>query len=320
MSWPAAVAPLPLTPEHLPEDEVPFSDGMLGLPRFATPRILIAAAVGGEAAILLIPGVTIAHMSLPRPAGREHAPRLASLSRLTLPQIPLVHGTLVVERGIESLAGTHPAAPSFDFSGDLSGTPARMPRLKLAEGRRYAVEFRGNRIPPPTPEPTDCVVLPADVALPHRDAAPASPPIAAVQEEIIPEASGLAPLAFREMLTGSKPALSVLVSKWAEIPQPLRPEPIRPSSKLEPLDAKPIADVMKPDVIQPDVTTPAAPPPGLGSSGLAVAGKPVPVKAHLWTHAAGFWKHAPRDLKMLMFAIPALLALALHPVASEGCA
>src|SRR2546423_11057068 len=32
-----------------------------------------------------------------------------------------------------------------------------------------------------------------------------------------------------------------------------------------------------------------------------------------WKAAAGFWKNAPRDLRLLIFAIPALLALAFHP-------
>ena len=32
-----------------------------------------------------------------------------------------------------------------------------------------------------------------------------------------------------------------------------------------------------------------------------------------WAHATGFWQHAPRDLKLLLFAIPALLALVFHP-------
>src|SRR5262249_32653406 len=36
-------------------------------------------------------------------------------------------------------------------------------------------------------------------------------------------------------------------------------------------------------------------------------------RAHVWTHAIDFWNRAPRDLKLLVFAIPALLALALHP-------
>lgn len=33
----------------------------------------------------------------------------------------------------------------------------------------------------------------------------------------------------------------------------------------------------------------------------------------VWTHAVDFWRNAPRDLKLLVFAIPVLLALALHP-------
>jgi hypothetical protein len=35
--------------------------------------------------------------------------------------------------------------------------------------------------------------------------------------------------------------------------------------------------------------------------------------APVWSHAVDFWQHAPRDLKLLMFAIPALIALAFHP-------
>ena len=34
---------------------------------------------------------------------------------------------------------------------------------------------------------------------------------------------------------------------------------------------------------------------------------------HAWTHAADFWQHAPRDLKLLAIAIPILLGLALRP-------
>ena len=36
-------------------------------------------------------------------------------------------------------------------------------------------------------------------------------------------------------------------------------------------------------------------------------------RKHLWTHAADFWQHAPRDLKLLAVAIPILLGLALRP-------
>jgi len=36
-------------------------------------------------------------------------------------------------------------------------------------------------------------------------------------------------------------------------------------------------------------------------------------RKHLWAHAADFWQHAPRDLKLLAVAIPILLGLALRP-------
>ena len=43
--------------------------------------------------------------------------------------------------------------------------------------------------------------------------------------------------------------------------------------------------------------------------------EPAPVKdhQHFGPLLLGFWKNAPRDLRLLMFAIPALLALAFHP-------
>ncbi len=42
---------------------------------------------------------------------------------------------------------------------------------------------------------------------------------------------------------------------------------------------------------------------------------PAATKQHppVWSHAVDFWQHAPRDLKLLLFAIPALIALAFHP-------
>jgi hypothetical protein len=36
-------------------------------------------------------------------------------------------------------------------------------------------------------------------------------------------------------------------------------------------------------------------------------------RKHLWAHAADFWQHAPRDLKLLAVAVPILLGLALRP-------
>jgi hypothetical protein len=76
-----------------------------------------------------------------------------------------------------------------------------------------------------------------------------------------------------------------------------------PALRLQPrkwVNAQPL-----PEIPMDDVAPPAAP----------VAEPPVPVKAHphLGHLLLGFWKNAPRDLRLLMFAIPALLALAFHP-------
>jgi hypothetical protein len=78
-------------------------------------------------------------------------------------------------------------------------------------------------------------------------------------------------------------------------PQAIEMQPMLPlSSGLEPMDRKPPEDALR------------AKGSGLGAlmhgEGL---GKLEPV----WAHATGFWHHAPRDLKLLLFAIPALLAL-----------
>jgi hypothetical protein len=301
--WPLTLAPLPPAPERPAEDEVPAFHGLLPLPRFGVAAIRMAVPVGVESAMAAIPGVLI--LALPF-AVQDKTPRRGNLLRLAMPQIPLVHGTLMVERGTENLGGANRGAPSESSLFAVS-TPPVYPQLKMAEGRRYAVEFRGNRMRQAAPEPTDCIVLPADVALPHHKAAVVSEPSAAKIEDFVPECSGMEPLTFSKEPPAAKPA-APMVTKLTGIPQPLRREAIRPSSKLEPIDAKPISDEMTPEPPSADLGST-----GARSSGMALAEKPAPAKVHLWTHAAGFWKHAPRDLKLLMFAIPALLALAFHP-------
>ena len=103
----------------------------------------------------------------------------------------------------------------------------------------------------------------------------------------------LLPLTF-----GKKRKLGVDVSRFEPmarvIPQAAESHPILPSSGLEPLDRKPAEDALRPQ--------------GIGSLGERF-GSLQPV----WAHATGFWQQAPRDLKLLLFAIPALLALVFHP-------
>ena len=87
--------------------------------------------------------------------------------------------------------------------------------------------------------------------------------------------------------------------EWLSIPQPPRTEPVRPSSKLEPLDSKPASDFV----------APAGAPREHGNGTIANGAS----EAGTFAHIAGFWQHAPRDLKTLVFAIPLLLALTFHP-------
>jgi hypothetical protein len=118
----------------------------------------------------------------------------------------------------------------------------------------------------------------------------------------------LAKIQYAEAATGAP--LKVLV-----LPQPLRTLVVMPLSKLEPISPKPaIETLMPPPAITPQGEAPAASS-GAGSrpdlrmnvNRGALASEP------WWAHASGFWKHAPRDLKLLLFGIPLLIALALHP-------
>jgi hypothetical protein len=78
---------------------------------------------------------------------------------------------------------------------------------------------------------------------------------------------------------------------------------ILPLSGGEPLDAKPVSDEF-PDA----VGMPGALPAGTFSAAPAGTAPVATLK-----HVTGFWKHAPRDLRLLLIAIPALIALVFHP-------
>ena len=82
------------------------------------------------------------------------------------------------------------------------------------------------------------------------------------------------------------------------IPVTAEQHPAIPHSRLEPLDRKPPEDALRAQKL------------GLGSF---LRGDGLKTLEPAWAHATGFWQHAPRDLKLLLFAIPALLALVFHP-------
>ncbi|MGA3187257.1 MAG: hypothetical protein ABSF22_09105, partial [Bryobacteraceae bacterium] len=223
-------------------------------------------------------------------------PVLAGLRPLSIDLVPLVHGTW-----IDSLRamGSETESPRYELS-----TPAMRPRLRLAAGSRYQVATRDAAMTVATIEPENLLPSGKEVAIPERKAMSMSAAAGASSGKSLeipaPGAAGLIPLASAKPNEPKAPQPAPTFNP----PQPLWTEPRRPASHLEPIDAKPIADFItapepkdEPANVLEDLM-----PPGKGEKAAAA-----------WTHVTGFWKHAPRDLKLLVFGIPILLALALHP-------
>ncbi len=115
------------------------------------------------------------------------------------------------------------------------------------------------------------------------------------------------------------------LSNIATIPQPLQTEPILPVAKLEPLRAQRVAYQPAYEQVSYRADPGYVPADGASSSEAPGSSSQAPWKQIPWTHAiwndtthawvvraATAWTQAPRDLKLLAFAIPALLALAFH--------
>jgi hypothetical protein len=226
------------------------------------------------------------------------APPLAGLRSLSIDQVPLVHGTWIDSLRALRAEGE---SPRFELS-----TPAMRPRLRLAAGSRYPVATRDQGSGVATIEPQNLQPSAREVAIPARQAmamtAAASSGNSGVQTPV-PGSAGLLPLAVKANEPTAQPAPS---AQAPNLPQPLLTEPMRPASHLEPLDAKPVADFINWAPIEETTKGTAA---SLAAASLAT----VPNDVTPWVLVTGFWKNAPRDLKLLVFGIPILLALALHP-------
>ncbi len=262
-------------------EQVPFSEKLFTLPRIGIRDSGIArVAAPLPAAIAPSPQIPTGLQTMAAPAG----PAPASLCRLPLGGAPLVHGIwsdnlraldLQAEFGVPQLTLT---------------MPALCPRLKLAPGTRYAMETRGGSAVPGGIEPADFSGTAPEVVLP--------PPAEAASEAAGPKPAGLVPLACTAEASQPSPDMTPAARVFA-IPQPPATEPLNPVSRLEPMDDKPASDYLAGSELRRrflphlDVHAPDA--------------------ARMWQQAAGFWKHAPRDFKVLVFAIPVLLGLALHP-------
>jgi hypothetical protein len=272
----------PVTPELEPMEEEelpPLADRLFAI---GAPSPVACA----PAALEVAPAASSMRVQLPLDAVRlDTTLAPAALLHAGLTQIPI--------------DGIHvAAAPSsdplraFEFQGqapkfDLAIPPMR-PRLRLAAGRRYPVQGR-EAVPSIAIVDTANLAskLPS-VALPERDARvmrAAQPEPPAMQE---PAPANLVALEFAAELADSTlpahPAPAAL-----SLPQPPRVEAMRPKLKLEPIEADPAVEIP------------------------VVEQAPELAKQHVWMHAVDFWNRAPLDMKILVFAIPVLLGLALHP-------
>lgn len=179
---------------------------------------------------------------------------------------------------------TATGAPSLNLL-----TPALQPRLRLAPGRRYAVstwESVATPIAPATqtfaPELPPIAWPPRAVRV-LRGAQSARP---APLEE--PNPAGLALLPMLAKMASAKIVMHPAPEALASVQMP-RPAVIRPRARLEPL--------------KPNFEAAGAPPPA--------AENRAPLRP--FVPLVDFLHRAPRDLKLLAFAVPLLLALALHP-------
>ncbi len=139
------------------------------------------------------------------------------------------------------------------------------------------------RIQPATAEPENL----------SRSAPVAKPtfaPQAHVDFALRTKAEGLHALPYRKWTHAVNAPLNLRTVN-ASTAQALPSEPILPESRLEPLADKPIADMFRRGRYRLPLVHPAA----------------------LLQPAADFWRNAPRDLKMLLFAIPLLIAVVFHP-------
>ena len=286
-------APHPLTPPAFavfPEQQLatsfcaPVLAGAVEL--FRTKESAVQAAPPASSAVAAVtPELLQVAMALPRRQSRLAEPRPAMGRGSRYP----IEFRLGSPHGPEFSPTEFPSAPA-----DIL-LPTQLPQIAIAP---VAVHAESSSLAEPVSTESSILAEPFSTELPalgppvpHAQAVETAAPEA--DPEIHSEIQGLLPLTLKFGPPATQP-LKPAVSNVATIPQPLRTEAIRATSRLEPLDAKPVSDFMQ------------------SESGEVPTEPGNAVKAYLWSRAAGFWKLAPRDLKILAFAIPALLALAFH--------
>lgn len=221
----------------------------------------------------------------PAQAGRELA--FQTLAALAAPAPAKPAGAAPLKPATE-IASQPDLEPSIEIRHPAP-PPAASPRI--GAGVTYSVSAQNDANSPVLFDSGELLTTPTDVTLPEH--------IAAVQDEAVrvtpaSELCGLQPLSFELNIADGGATLAM--PAMSSVPQPLRPSEALPSSsRLEPMDSKPASDYLQ----QP------------GSRIGALWAKTQNV--NVWASVSGFWNNAPRDLKLLAIAIPALLALAFHP-------
>jgi len=160
-------------------------------------------------------------------------------------------------------------------------------------------------------------IPPGDVTIPSLHLVPAS----AFSTDWIPPTAAIVPLPFRETqksqdqsLPFASPSNPGSVSALYSLPQPSKIAVMLPHSGCEVLDSKPVADEFPAPVAELGMPKIAMPGPEVtGGAGASARFASAPPQVSTLRHVADFWKRAPRDLRLLVIAIPALIALVFHP-------
>jgi hypothetical protein len=272
---------------QLLDQQVPHPDRMLSLGQFAAHQPTFALACPGlqqfDAAV---------DAALPRPSEKAIAAdyQLKSLTEmLQLPAAAPVQGTTVIGAAISEIAlnpqtgisAVMPAVASVHQMG-MAGL-CRLSNTLLPVQGAYSLQGANSQVF----DFSTGVSL--DVCYPRMAGAAASAQT--------PVFTRILPLTFgkKRKSAGDVPRIDPIARL---LPESVEMHPTIPSSGLEPLDRKPAGDGLR------------APSGGIGS---LIRGEGLRTLEPAWAHATGFWQHAPRDLKLLLFAIPALLALYFHP-------
>lgn len=294
----SAVMPAAVLTDTRAIEESSYQVGIAGLR--SLPAGMVAAAQGifasqtAEAGIALAASADVALPKLHDGAGASPAPQTTGIQSLPSAIIMPAQGVFARQAS---------GAQVLTASADLA-----LPRISAAAGLSSAPRFTDL-----LPLPSDTVrVAPGILAGPIANSDLAMDLSSAVSGDLAmpgfshagvsdagfaPRLTGFLRLPFgsQRTLGGEAPRPEPIARL---IPQTFEMHPVLESSRLEPMDRKPPEDALRTK--------------GAGIDSF-MRGHGLEKLEPAWAHAAGFWQHAPRDLKILLFAIPALLMLVFHP-------